>query len=199
MFRDVLVVVDVTHDAREALSQAIDLAQRERSRLTLIAVERRLPACAYLGAAAALPLVIPAAEAEAREVMCEALSRVPADVPVTTVIAIAPIRQALMTQIKRGDHDLVVIGVRPRRIPRLALGSLSHYLVRRSPAPVLVVQADVRRARNSFKNLLIRRITRHRRNTDASLLGLMAGRAGRRGVDRVGDRGAGRRHHQLRR
>ena len=32
MFRDVLVVVDATSDAREALSQAIDLAQREHSR-----------------------------------------------------------------------------------------------------------------------------------------------------------------------
>ena len=66
MFRDVLVVVDATDDAREALTQAIDLAQREHSRMTLITVERRLPACAYLGVAAALPLVIPAAEAEAR-------------------------------------------------------------------------------------------------------------------------------------
>jgi nucleotide-binding universal stress UspA family protein len=38
MFRDVLVVVDATPDAQEALTQAIDLAQRERSRLTLITV-----------------------------------------------------------------------------------------------------------------------------------------------------------------
>jgi nucleotide-binding universal stress UspA family protein len=147
MFRDVLVVVDATPDAREALSQAIDLAQRERSRLTLITVVRRLPACAYLGVAAALPLVIPAAEAEARELMCEAVARVPADVPVTTVLATPPIRQALMTQIKRGGHDLVVIGARPQGRVRAAFGSLSHYLVRRSSAPVLVVHAAPPRGR----------------------------------------------------
>jgi nucleotide-binding universal stress UspA family protein len=147
MFRDVLVVVDATDDAREALSQAIDLAQRERSRLTLTTVERRLPACAYLGAAAALPLVIPAAEAEAREVMCEALASVPADVPVTTVIATPPIRQALMTEIGRGDHDLVVMGAGPRSILRPAFASVSHYLVRRSPVPVLVVHAVPPRGR----------------------------------------------------
>jgi len=141
VFRDVLVVVDATPDAREALAQAIDLALRERSRLTLITVERRLPACAYLGVAAALPLVIPAAEAEARELMCEALSRVPADVPVTTVLAAPPIRQALLNEIKRGGHDLVVIGAHPRGRVRAALGTLSNYLVRRSPAPVLVVHA----------------------------------------------------------
>ncbi len=145
MFRDVLVVVDATPDAREALTQAIDLAQRERSRLTLITVERRLPACAYLGVAAALPLVIPAAEAEARELMCEALSHVPADVPVTTVLATPPNRQALMNEIKRGGHDLIVMGARPRG--GVAFGTLSNYLVRRSPAPVLVVHAASSRAR----------------------------------------------------
>ena len=147
MFRDVLVVVDATPDAREALSQAIDLAQRERSRLTLITVERRLPACAYLGVAAALPLVIPAAEAEARELMCEALSQFPADVPVTTVLATPPIRQALLTEIKRGGHDLVVMGARPRGRLLSLFGNLSHHLVRRSPAPVLVVHATPPRGR----------------------------------------------------
>lgn len=147
MFRDVLVVVDATPDAREALRQAIDLAQRERSRLTLITVERRLPACAYLGVAAALPLVIPAAEAEARELMCEALSQVPADVPVTTVLATPPMRQALLTEIKRGGHDLVVMGARPRGRVLSLVGNLSHYLVRRSPAPVLVVHATPPRRR----------------------------------------------------
>jgi nucleotide-binding universal stress UspA family protein len=147
MFRDVLVVVDTTSDAREALTQAIDLAQRERSRLTLITVERRLPACAYLGVAAALPLVIPAAEAEARQVMCQALSCVPADVPVTTVLATLPVRQALIAQIKRGGHDLVVMGARPQGRVRAAFGSLSNYLVRHSPAPVLVVHAAPPRGR----------------------------------------------------
>jgi nucleotide-binding universal stress UspA family protein len=142
MFRDVLVVVDATSDAREALNQAIDLAQREHSRMTLITVERRLPACAYLGVAAALPLVIPAAEAEARQIMCEALTRVPADIPVTTVLAPPPLRPALMKQIKRGGHDLVVMGARPRGAKRLAFGTLSHYLVRRSPVPVLVVHGE---------------------------------------------------------
>ena len=147
MFRDVLVVVDATSDAREALSQAIDLAQRERSRLTLITVERRLPACAYLGVAAALPLVIPAAEAEARQLMCEALAGVPADVPVTTVLAAPPVRPALMTQITRGGHDLVVMGAPSQGRVRSAFGSLSHYLVRHSPAPVLVVHAGPPRGR----------------------------------------------------
>jgi nucleotide-binding universal stress UspA family protein len=144
MFRNVLVVVDSTVDSREALGQAVDLAQREHSRLTLITVEQRLPACAYLGAAAALPLVIPAAEADARKLMCDALAQVPADVPVTTILAAPPMKQALVRQIVDGGHDLVVIGARPGRPARWAILGLSHYLVRRSPAPVLAVQAAPR-------------------------------------------------------
>jgi nucleotide-binding universal stress UspA family protein len=147
MFRDVLVVVDATEDAREALSHAIDLAQRERSRMTLITVEHRLPACAYLGAAAALPLVVPAAEAESRQILREALSHVPADVPVTTLLAAPPVRGALMTQIERGAHDLVIMGARPRSGRCPAFWSLSHYLVRRSPVPVLVVHGASPRGR----------------------------------------------------
>ncbi len=150
MFRNVLVMVDATPEAKEALSQAVDLARRERSRLTLISVERRLPACAYLGVAAALPLVIPAAEAEARQVMCEALAQVPDDVSVTTVVATPPVRQALMREIKRGGHDLVVLGAAPRGALRTLLG-LGHYLVRHSSAPVLVVHAPRRPRRVGAK------------------------------------------------
>jgi nucleotide-binding universal stress UspA family protein len=166
MFRDVLVVVDATEDAREALSHAIDLAQRERSRITLITVERRLPACAYLGAAAALPLVMPAAEAEARQILREALSHVPADVPVTTLLAAPPVRGALMTQIERGAHDLVIMGARPRSGRCPAFWSLSHYLVRRSPVPVLVVHGASPRGRADARTAAKR--TRARRWTTRS-------------------------------
>ncbi|MGZ4350254.1 MAG: universal stress protein [Solirubrobacteraceae bacterium] len=142
MFRNVLVVIDGSIDSREALAQAIDLAQRERSRLTLIAAERRLPTCAYLGVAAAVPLAVPTADAGARDVMREAVRHVPGDVPVTTIVTALPIRAALIRQIDRGHHDLVMLGEAPCGRLRSMLGSLGHYLVRHSPAPVLVVHAE---------------------------------------------------------
>jgi hypothetical protein len=52
-----------------------------------------------------------------------------------------------MAEIKRGGHDLIVVGARPRGRVRAAFGSLSNYLVRRSPAPVLVVHATPARGR----------------------------------------------------
>jgi nucleotide-binding universal stress UspA family protein len=142
MFRNVLVVIDGSIDSREALDQAIDLAQRERSRLTLIAAERRLPACAYLGVAAAVPLAIAATDPTARDFMREATDRVPSDVSVTTIVTALPIRAALTRQLAEGRHDLVMLGARPCRRRRSLFGGLSHWLVRHSPAPVLVVHAE---------------------------------------------------------
>ncbi len=142
MFRNVLVVIDGSIDSKEALDQAIDLAQRERSRLTLIAAERRLPACAYLGVAAAVPLAVPATDPTAHDLMREATDRVPNDVSVTTIVTALPIRAALTRQLVQGRHDLVMLGARPCGRLRSVLGSLSHWLVRHSPAPVLVVHAE---------------------------------------------------------
>jgi nucleotide-binding universal stress UspA family protein len=141
MFRNVLVVIDGSIDSSHALEQAIDLAQRERSRLTLIAAERRVPMCAYLGVAAAAPLAVPTADTGACDLMREALARVPSDIPVTTIVTALPIRAALIRQIERGQHDLVMLGQAPGGRLRSLLGGLGHYLVRHSPAPVLVVHA----------------------------------------------------------
>ena len=142
MFHNVLVVIDGSIDSREALDEAIDLAQRERSRLTLIAAERRLPACAYLGVAAAVPLAVPATDPAARDLIREATDRVPGDVPVTTIVTALPIRAALTRQLAHGCHDLVMLGARPCGRVRAVFGSLSHWLVRHSAVPVLVVHAE---------------------------------------------------------
>ena len=49
MFRSVLVAVDGSTHADEALAQAIDLAESEHTLLTLIAGVPRLPPAAYAG------------------------------------------------------------------------------------------------------------------------------------------------------
>jgi nucleotide-binding universal stress UspA family protein len=142
MFHNILVAVDGSADAQEALRQAIDLARCERSRLTLMTGVVPPPSFAF-AATAALPEAMRGAQAEAEAVLRAARDGLPDDVSVTTVLTSEPIRSALIERVKKANHDLVVMGSRGRGAVRSALlGSVSHYVLHHSPAPVLIVHAE---------------------------------------------------------
>jgi nucleotide-binding universal stress UspA family protein len=153
MFRNILVAVDGSTDADEALAQAIDLAQSEHTRLTLIASVPGLPSAAYVGLTGpAFALMQADARSSAEAVLRRARERVPDDLPVTTILTDEPIRHALIDQIKRGGHDLIAMGSRGRGGMRAALlGSVSHYVLHHTPIPVLIVHAT-ERANNAIYN-----------------------------------------------
>jgi nucleotide-binding universal stress UspA family protein len=144
MFHNILVAVDGSPEAERALTQAIDLAASEHTRLTLITGAPKAPATAYVGPSSGAVAGIDAdalksAEADLRR----ARDRVPADIPVTTILTDKPIRTALIEQIDRGRHDLIALGSRGRGAVRAALlGSVSHYMLNHSPIPVLIARRD---------------------------------------------------------
>ena len=144
MFHNILVAVDGSPDADEALAQAIDLAENEHTRLTLITGVQLLPSIAYIGLAGVpLSQIEADARASAEGVLRSARDRVPGDIPITTILTENPIRGALIEQIKRGRHDLIVMGSRGRSAVRATLlGSVSHYVLNHSPIPALIVHAD---------------------------------------------------------
>jgi nucleotide-binding universal stress UspA family protein len=143
MFRNILVAVDGSTHADEALAQAIDLALSEHARLTLIAGVTGLPSAAYVGLSGPAFAVMQAdARSSAEAVVRRARDRVPDDLPVTTILTDEPIRPALIEQIKRGGHDLIAMGSRGRGAIRAALlGSVSHYILHHTSIPVLIVHA----------------------------------------------------------
>lgn len=153
MFRNILVAVDGSTHADEALAQAIDLAESEHTRLTLIAGVPGLPPAAYVGPSGPAFAVMQAdARSSTEAVLRRARDRVPDDLPVTTILTDEPIRPALIEQIKRGGHDLIAMGSRGRGAIRAALlGSVSHYVLHHSPVPVLIVHAT-ERANNALSN-----------------------------------------------
>jgi nucleotide-binding universal stress UspA family protein len=144
MFHSILVAVDGSSHADQALTHAIDLARCEHARLTLMTAVVTPPATAYLGAAGeAVSTLAQDAEAEAQAVLLRARDRVPDDVSVTTILTGQPIATALIRQIEDGGHDLVVMGSRGRGTIRAALlGSVSHDVLHHSPVPVLIVHAE---------------------------------------------------------
>ena len=143
MFRNILVAVDGSPDAAEALRDAIDLAESEHTRLTLVTAVPRIPATGLLVPGAVTDDAFADTRAWAEAILRRALDHVPDDLPVSTVLTDQPIRPALIRQIKHGHHDLVVMGSRGRGAVRSALlGSVSHYVLHHSPVPVLIVHAE---------------------------------------------------------
>jgi len=143
MFHDILVAVDGSRDSDLALAHAIDLAESEHTRLTLMTAVAEVPSTAYLMAGEAATDLVTGTRAEAEATLRRARDRIPADLPVTTILATDPIRVALVRAIEKGHHDLVVLGSRGRGAVRSALlGSVSHYVLNHSPVPVLIVHAE---------------------------------------------------------
>lgn len=143
MFHNILVAVDGSPDAEEALTQAIDIAESEHARLTLITGVQEVAASTYLVAGEMIAGLIESARTEAETILGQARERVPDDLSVTTVLADEPIRASLIHQIEGGGHDLVVVGSRGRGAIRAALlGSVSHHALHHSPVPVLIVHVE---------------------------------------------------------
>jgi len=148
MFHNILVAVDGSPDAEQALTEAIDLAESERTRLTLFTAVCQLPATVVMTAGEPVAKLMEDARADAEATLRRARERVPDHLSVTAVLSEKPIRAALIDQITRGEHDLVVMGSRGRGAVRAALlGSASHYVLHHSPVPVLIVHADRSKAR----------------------------------------------------
>ncbi len=150
MFHNILVPVDGSPDAEQALTEAIDLAESEHTRLTLLTAVTQVPVIAYGAAGALSAELLEDAPVEAKAILRRARERVPDGVSVTAVLSDQPIRVALCRQIADGHHDLIVMGSRGRGAVRAALlGSVSHYVLHHSPVPVLIVQADRSRQEGS--------------------------------------------------
>ncbi len=115
-----------------ALAAVAALARRENARLTVLAAVVRPPALTF-----ASPIALPVDPLKAAEEECVALLRravdgLPADVPVTSLLRLTPSPGALLTELRLGAYDLVV--VHNRRVAKV--------LLRRSPVPVLVLNTE---------------------------------------------------------
>jgi nucleotide-binding universal stress UspA family protein len=144
MFRNILVCVDGSAHAERALSEAIDLAAAERSRLTILTAIPHPPywACNPVTAAGIEPLANDLVN-EAKATLKAAVDQVPVAIPVTKILTHEPIREALIARIKSGEHDLVVMGSRGRgALSSSLLGSVSHYALNHSQVPVLIIHTD---------------------------------------------------------
>jgi nucleotide-binding universal stress UspA family protein len=121
----------------------VDLAQAAGASLTVMAVVPDLSSWILAGGGFAAPdidRIDQENQAQYEAVLTEALEHVPETIAAESVLAHGPAGPAIVDQVDRGGHDLVVMGSRGRGdATSLLLGSVSHNVLNTSSAAVLIV------------------------------------------------------------
>jgi nucleotide-binding universal stress UspA family protein len=145
MFRSILIPVDGSAHADAALTQAIELARCEESRLTLLCAWQPYPW--YGGESMAVVDVEQLdadIEAEARRTVQSAFERVPGGIAARAEVVCEHPADAILHAVEKEGHDLIVMGSRGRGgLRSLFLGSVSQSVLHRSRVPVMIVHAPV--------------------------------------------------------
>ena len=145
MFRNILVGIDGSSTSLGALRRAVEIAMASRGRLGLLSVAPRLGAWF-----APPPFALPVSrgqmeaelEAEAERNLQRAAEEVPADVPVTKLLARGRPADVLLTHALDGYWDLIVIGHHSGLLRWPPGRRVGARLVRSSPIPVLIVRGE---------------------------------------------------------
>jgi nucleotide-binding universal stress UspA family protein len=139
MFRNVLVGLDFTPASQRALDEAIVLCERHGGRLTILTAipEARGWAAGPCESVTAANQLNEQLEREACRLQHDALERVPADLPVATILRRESACRALLDALAGGRHDALVIGASTAGRLRCTR-SLTRRLVRRGGVAVLV-------------------------------------------------------------
>ena len=140
-YREVLVPTDGSDCANQALTLGVDVADAEGAALHLLSAI----AITALGVDVRTDIRMDLLAESAHELLEEAATFADdAGVdPVAKAVEYGPsIHRAILTYIDEHDVDLVVVGTHGRTgFDRYVLGSVTEYLVRTSPIPVLTVRA----------------------------------------------------------
>jgi nucleotide-binding universal stress UspA family protein len=164
MFHRILVGVDDSKAARQALARAVELVEAGHGRLGLLSSAPPPPPVAAAG-----PVVLPISRERLEEDLLkwaernveEAARQVPTDIPITKLVTRGRPGAALLKEARTGCWDLVVVGQSHRR--HRLLRSVGQWLGRRIGVPVLVVHEDESEPRRERRAGLLPHRRRERR------------------------------------
>lgn len=148
MFTDLLVPVDFSEHATQALRLAIRLARAGKGRITLLHVGLAPGVGSYDLGGYGVPVpdtLVQLHEQAAREqehaLRKLAQEEIPDDVPWRALSREGAAAEEVLAQAAEGGHDVVVMGTHGRGgLPRAFLGSVTERVLRSCTIPVLVTR-----------------------------------------------------------
>lgn len=142
----ILVAIDDSSHAQNALERAIEIAGGSGAWLTLMHVIEPIRTSPMASPYVA-GLMAPESDEFAEELLQRAAAQVPEGIPVHLITRRGHAADEIVRRIEAAGHDLVLIGSRGYGPVRSALlGSVSRAVVHRSPVPVVVVHAECERS-----------------------------------------------------
>lgn len=141
MFKNILVPTDASENAGRALKTALEFAQQFGSEITLLHITFTPEALGYsLSSGISVPQEDVTIHGEM--VLVEALKGIePGNVPIHKLQRPGHPAVAILEEIERGHHDLVIMGSRGYGpIVGPLLGSVSQRVLSKAKCPVLIVK-----------------------------------------------------------
>jgi len=142
VFLNILVAVDGSEHAAQALRTAAQLASEEHARLTVMTAVPPSSALAQMTAAGAALVEVADLMGDAGREIRRQVDDLPDDISVTTLVVSGHAASEILTRLREGRHDLLVMGTRGLgRVGSALLGSVSQAVLHEAEVPVLVVRA----------------------------------------------------------
>lgn len=138
VYKKILVPVDDSNQAMNALHEAIAVAKRNEAELFILNVkdETRLR-----GTSIALAMSLEEIEEESKQIINNLTKDFPKDVAFQTVTYIGNPKKDIVKFAEDNAMDLIVIGANSKKlVDRILIGSTTSYVVEKSPCNVMVVK-----------------------------------------------------------
>lgn len=138
VYKKILVPVDDSNQAMNALHEAIAVAKRNEAELFILNVkdETRLR-----GTSIALAMSLEEIEEESKQIINNLTKDFPKDVAFQTVTFIGNPKRDIVKFAEENAMDLIVIGANSKKlVDRILIGSTTSYVVEKSPCNVMVVK-----------------------------------------------------------
>ncbi len=138
VYKKILVPVDDSNQAMNALHEAIAVAKRNEAELFILNVkaETRLR-----GTSIALAMSLDEIEEESKQIIKNLTKDFPKDVAFQTVTFIGNPKKDIVKFAEDNAMDLIVIGANSKKlVDRILIGSTTSYVVEKSPCNVMVVK-----------------------------------------------------------